>query len=102
MNHEQIVDGVIELLRQHERGVRGSIHQEPYKGDFFRLFAAAFNAGLIESPGQTNYLSADALTDIVVVKAPELANSKTSHTLHSFWSDRTYAWRRHGEFQRQR
>ena len=37
------------------------------KGDFFRLFAAAFNAGLLdrESAG-SEYLSADALSDVLM------------------------------------
>ena len=44
MNNNAIVERVIELLRGHQneaRGVsmRGSISQEPYKADFFKVFA---------------------------------------------------------------
>src|SRR4051794_21757140 len=42
VNREEILDRIVLLLRQHNEGLRGTIHQEPYKGDFFELFAAAF------------------------------------------------------------
>ncbi len=41
MERSEIIDGVVDLLRLHNDGLRGTIHQEPYKGDFFKLFAAA-------------------------------------------------------------
>jgi hypothetical protein len=47
MDREEIIEGIITYLRQHKNNLRGSIHQEPYKGDFFKLFAAAFNAGYL-------------------------------------------------------
>ena|SRR6202049_2929495 len=65
MNREEIIDHIIALLRQHEENenkvrLRGSIHQEPYKVDFFKLFAAAFNAGMMANdPQPQDYLSAE-------------------------------------------
>jgi hypothetical protein len=56
--HDEIVEGVITLLRQHQDNLRGSFHQEPYKGDFFKLFAAAYNVSLRGRPpgrGGSNY-----------------------------------------------
>jgi hypothetical protein len=97
MNHNQIVNEIARLLREHIEGARGTIHQEPYKGDIFRLFAAAFNAGLIESPGRSEYLSADALADILATQAPETVESESFHSLHTFWHEWTYAWRRRGQ-----
>ena len=82
------------LLRQHKDGVRGSIHQEPYKGDFFELFAIAFNGGLITSGGQPGYLSADALADIINERAPDVTDSHAFGHLHTFWREWAYAWRR--------
>lgn len=97
MDYDQIVQEIAGLLRQHMDGLRGTIHQEPYKGDFFRLFAAAFNAGLMESQGEGNYLSADALRDVLAARAPETLECKEFHELHTFWKEWTYAWkRRHG------
>jgi len=93
MDRKELLDKLVELLQQHKDGSRGSIHQEPYKSDFFRLFAAAFNGGLIDSPGQSDYLSADALTDAVGGRSPELLDQESWHTLYRFWSDWTYAWR---------
>jgi len=100
MDREQIVRALADLLDQHRNGLRGSMHQEPYKGDFFRLFAAAFNAGLIEEPGQTGYLSADALSDVLTDRFPETVESEEFSILHSFWGEWTYAWRRRNEIQR--
>jgi hypothetical protein len=46
MTHDKIVDQVITLLRlQGKHG--GHFHQEPYKGDFFRLFVLANERGLL-------------------------------------------------------
>lgn len=100
MTHEEIIKGVIELLRQHKSGLRGSIHQEPYKGDFFKLFAAAFNAGLITNPGQRNYLSADALTSVIVARAPELVDDATWDNLLTFWQEWSYAWKHQNQIQK--
>jgi hypothetical protein len=100
VDHDQIVQEIIVLLRQHIDGLRGSVHQEPYKGDFFRLFAAAFNGGLIEGPGRSDYLSADALTDVLAARSPEVLEGDAFPNLHTFWQEWTYAWRRRGEIQR--
>jgi hypothetical protein len=95
VNRDDIVDEIARLLHEHIDGYRGTIHQEPY--DFFRLFAAAFNAGLIESPGRSLYLSADALADILATRAPETVECETFRSLHAFWHEWTYAWKRRGQ-----
>jgi hypothetical protein len=91
--YELVVKGVVDLLRQKREGVAGSIQQEPYKGEFFRLFAAAFNGGLIENSGQVSYLSAEVLNVVVKARAPELVGNKRWNTLVMFWREWTYAWK---------
>ena len=90
MMRNEILEKVILLLRQHKDGSRGSIHQEPWKADFFMIFAEAYNAGMMH--GTDGLLTADALTASVTDRAPELAEGQTWEALHRFWSDWTYAW----------
>ena len=42
MTNEEILNRINEYLDQHLSGIRGYIRQEPYIGDFFKLFAAAY------------------------------------------------------------
>ncbi|MGB6536056.1 MAG: hypothetical protein WBF58_08850 [Xanthobacteraceae bacterium] len=97
MTRSEIADKVIDLLRDHEDKRRGSIHQDPYKSDFFRLFAEAYNAGMMR--GEREVLYADALTSILVARAPELVEGKTWDALYQFWSEWTYAWDHSAELQ---
>ncbi len=41
MTQEEIIKALIVLLDGHRTGPRGSLQQEPYKGDFFELFVQA-------------------------------------------------------------
>jgi hypothetical protein len=100
MNREKILEEIITLLRLHNEGLRGTIHQEPYKGDFFKLFAAAFNSGFITDRSQPGYMSSDALASTLTNRAPEVATGKTYQTLLSFWGEWDYAWRRCDELGR--
>ena len=84
VTQEEIVENIIQLLRAHKEGLLGSIHQDPYTRNFFVQFRDAYNAGMT--------LYADALRDIIVARAPELAEGETWDTLYRFWSDWTYAW----------
>lgn len=88
MKHEAIVNDMVDLLRQHHTGQRGSIYQEPYKGDLFRLFADVFNEG----PGQIGSLTADAVIATICERAPELAGSKELSSFYSMWREWLYAW----------
>jgi hypothetical protein len=91
MTKNEIVEGVIELLQAHRSGARGSLHQDPYKQDFFALFAKAYNAGMMKR-GSEIILYADALKDIVVARAPDLVEDPAWEILYRFWSEWTYAW----------
>jgi hypothetical protein len=98
----EIVDQVIDLLRSHAFEARGSamvgsIHQEPYKHDFFTLFAAAFNNGMMRGSGDV--LNADALLDSIKERAPELLHGEAWRNLYTFWSEWTYAWRHASELE---
>src|SRR5258708_40313553 len=92
MDREEIIQGVVDLLRLYKDV--GSIHQEPYRGDFFKFFAAAFNGGLIANPTQPGYLSANALADTLAERAPEVVSGENFRNLHTFWQEWTYACRR--------
>lgn len=70
MTSEDVLDQIEELLRQSRDGTRSSIDREPNKGDLFRLFAAAFNGGLIDSSGQSSNFHADALVNTLTNRAP--------------------------------
>lgn len=93
MNYEAIAEKLIDLLGQHDAGLRGSIHQDANKRDFFRLFKAAYIGGLIEGPSQANYLSADALREVLASRAPEVLDGKAWLDLSTFWEEWTYARR---------
>ncbi|SHG80788.1 hypothetical protein [Bradyrhizobium erythrophlei] len=85
MAHENIADQIIDRLRfQDTQG--GYFHQEPYKGDFFRLFVAAADEG--------NGLRADRLHGLVASRAPELLDGKNWPLLYAAWSEWDYAWSR--------
>ncbi len=86
MTREEVLDKIEALLRQSKDGTRGSIDHESNKGDLFRLFAAAFNSGLIDSPGQYDNLHADVLVNILARRAPDLTDHVALHTLYGFWS----------------
>ena len=93
MSKESIVQALEVLLRQHKTGVRGSAQQEPYKGDFFRQFAEAFNEGLFDHSAQSDLLTPDALLDSLTSRSPELLKLDAWHTLHACWREWAYAWR---------
>lgn len=93
MSKEAIVQAIEDLLRQHKDGLRGSVHQEPYKGDIFRQFSAAYNEGLLDrSIASADYLSADVLADILVSRAPDLLIHNALREIQTFWLEWTYAW----------
>ena len=45
MTLDEIVDEIIRLIRTRDE-LGGYFQQEPYKGEFFQLFVAAWDAGL--------------------------------------------------------
>jgi hypothetical protein len=92
MTRNEIIERIIGLLREHKENQRGSIHQEPYKRDFFELFAEAYNAGMM-SGRNNDVLYADTLAVSLADRSPELVEGQTWDALYQFWSEWTYAWR---------
>jgi hypothetical protein len=90
MTRDELVGEIIRLLRNHKDGLAGSIHQDPYKSDFFKLFAAAYNAGMMHRADYPAHM--DALVSPLVAREPELIEGKTWQTLCDFWGEWTYAW----------
>src|ERR1017187_8046355 len=74
MTRDEIVDQIITLLRSHEKH-GGYFHQEPYKGDFFRLFVLANECGA--------GLKADRLRSLIASRAPELFDGKNWPLLYA-------------------
>ena len=91
---EKVIKDLIAFLRLHTTTLPGtSMHQEAYKNDVFRLFAAAYNAGLMnQSPEPSRFLRADALRIIIVERAEDVADSDKLATILDFWREWTYAW----------
>jgi hypothetical protein len=98
MTKEELVGEMIRLPRNHQDGLAGSIHQDPYKSDFFRLFARAYNAGMMHRAD--NSARMDALVSPLVARAPKLIEGKTWDALYQFWSEWTYAWDHAGQLNR--
>ena len=61
MTQEDIIQKLIDYLDLQLHGVMGTIHQEPSKGEFFALFAEAYNQGFLADRS----LTADTLLDIL-------------------------------------
>ena len=61
MKRDEIIEEVTSYLNSQFQGGKGSIHQEPYKMDAFKLFAEAYNQGFIEDGS----LRADALQEAI-------------------------------------
>jgi hypothetical protein len=91
MSKESVVQAIETLLRQHKDDQRGIAQQEPYRGDFFRQFAAAYNEGLLNT-NNTDRLTADALCDCLTSRAPELLEQDAWRSLYTFWQEWSYAW----------
>jgi hypothetical protein len=85
MTHDKIVDQVITLLRSQDKH-GGYFHQEPCKGDFFRLFVLARERGA--------GLKADRLHSLIAARAPELFDGMNWPLLYAAWPEWDYAWSR--------
>ena len=92
MNKEEIIDNALTLLRLHKDGLRGSIHQDPYKSDLFRQFSIAFNEGYLAHSANANFLSAEVLCEAIAARDPDLQEHDLLPNLRSFWNEWAYAW----------
>jgi hypothetical protein len=91
---EQILKKVIAYLNHQLRGGLGSIHQEPYRMDLFKLFAEAYNQGLITNGA----LVADRVRTSVMEQWFTHNEEKDKERLyyldkvHEAWDEWQYAW----------
>ncbi len=94
---EDVLKEVVELLEQHRRGSRGSMHQEPYKGDIFKVFARAYNGGLLVDE-ERRHLRGDALYQAIIERRPvaddDTKKQQLLEQLDTMWREWTYAWER--------
>ncbi len=91
MTSDEILDAIEEYIDQHVLNMRGSIHQDPYKSDFFRLFAAAYNGGHMSFDSNPRLTSA-GLRDALEPRIPEVLALPLAQDLLVFWQEWTYAW----------
>lgn len=73
MTQEEIIQHLHELLDLHLKLIRGYVGQEPYKGNFFRLFMEAYRNGYFERSSRP-LLTGDALR--VIIQARWLTGDK--------------------------
>lgn len=65
MDREEIITGLLKLIKHHfESGA--SVHQEPYKGDFFKLFKEAYHNRYFENGHPI--LTGDSLVDVIAAR----------------------------------
>lgn len=100
MTQQDIIRELHELLDMHLKGTRGYIGQEPYKGDFFKLFQEAYRSGFIE-PSSSPRLTGDALRETLGTRwfdDDESLNKKRTELLDLLftkWDEWRYAWDHH-------
>ncbi len=97
MDYEQIIQKVQSLLELHIKQ-DAYIGQEPYKGDFFKVFKDAYRGGYCGRQRPRQLLTADALTDIINTRwesesdHEEERKQKVLGTLNTMWREWIYAW----------
>lgn len=102
MTQEEIIERLIAYLDQHLKDVRGYIGQEPYKGDFFKLFKEAHRNGYFDERAHPR-LTGDSLSEIVVTRwftGEEAEDKKREHLMHQLfpkWDEWRYAWNHYEE-----
>ena len=102
MTQDEIINQIVEYLDQHLRGSRGAMSQEPYKGDFFKLFEEAYRGGYFDVTSSPR-LTGDGLIDPIVARwftgdeEEDNRRERLMHKLLPMWSEWRYAWDRHRE-----
>jgi len=95
MDREEIIGSFLDLLKFHFKS-GASVHQEPYKGDFFRLFKEAYHNGYTHDGSPL--LTADAFGELIATRwhtGDEEQDEKKRNLawkVLSMWEPWTYAW----------
>jgi len=63
MNKEKIIKEIVSLLEGHFSGNRGSMGQDPYRSDFFKLLKEAHKNAYLETD-----LTGDYLVDLTIAR----------------------------------
>jgi hypothetical protein len=90
MSLDEIVNEIIRLIRTRDE-LGGHFQQEPYKGDFFQLFVAAWDAGLFSHTAPRS-LKLDSLTSIIEARDPGVFDGETWPRFAIAWPEWQYAW----------
>ena len=102
MTQDEIIERIIVYLDQHLKGGRGYVGQEPYKGDFFKLFKEAYRNNFFDVSSRPR-LTGDSLSDIVVTRwftGDEVEDDKRRHFMEQIfpkWDEWRYAWNHYEE-----
>lgn len=95
MTQEEIITRLIDHLDLYLTGGFGSVHQDPYKSDIFKLFREAYNNGYCEHPSSP-LLTGDALRDTLQVLwdtgGEETQRQKLANEVLTMWDEWRYAW----------
>jgi len=83
------VNEIIRLVRTRDE-LGGHFEQGPYKGDFFQLFVAAWDAGLFKSTAPKS-LKRDSLTSLIEASDPDVFGGETWPMFSAAWPERQYA-----------
>jgi len=97
MTQEEIITRLIDLLVFHLQGGFGSVHQDPYKNDIFKLFREAYRKRYFES-FSTPRLTGDGLRDTLQVRwntANETQRKDLAEAVLTMWVEWRYAWDRY-------
>jgi hypothetical protein len=99
MTQEEIITRLIDCLDFHLRGEFGSVHQNPYKNDIFKLFREAYNSGYCEHTSRP-LLTGDGLRDALQVRwntggaDKKTQRQKLANDVLTMWDEWRYAWDR--------
>ncbi len=98
MTQEKIINEFHQLLDMHLKGTLGYIGQEPYKGDFFKLFKEAYRNNYFDASSHPR-LTGDALRDVLVDRWLSRTNEKENKRKRELmeqlllkWDEWRYAW----------
>ena len=99
MTRNEILQKIMEYLDLQVDGMMGKISQDPYRGEFFELFAEAYNQGLIANKA----LRANVLKDIFQNRWYEDSDDRNIDRIDfvedflMYWHAWEYAWEQHGK-----
>jgi len=78
MKREEIIKEMVRLLDGHFSGIRGSIGQDHYRSDFFKLFKEAYRNGyLVDS--ESPVLTGDNLVDLTIARRAVDSDKNPEH-----------------------